>query len=119
LSLFNLIIADLLLTCRRLSALWRRLERAGHGGDGGADLLLMFLALLLDLVGAEFGEGGVELDLAVARDVDAVLVVAVLTPVLAAGSFTLAATAAGATGNGDGHTGESKEEEERIHGCDG
>jgi hypothetical protein len=106
----------LLLTCRRLAALWRRLERAGHGGNGGADLLLVFLALLLDLVGAEFGEGGVELDLAVARDVDAVLIVAVLSPVLAAGSFTLAAAARAAGRNGDGHTGEGEEEEERIHG---
>ena len=76
LSLLDAIVAEHLLGQRRFAALWLGLECAGGDGDVDAYALrLLILALLCNAVGADGGAGGVVLQLAVARYVDAVLVV--------------------------------------------
>ena len=74
--LLDAIVAEHLLGQRRFAALWLGLECAGGDGDVDAYALrLLILALLCNTVGADGGAGGVVLQLAVARYVDAVLVV--------------------------------------------
>jgi hypothetical protein len=61
------------------------LDHAGGDGDGGAGRLAQLDALALHAVGADVDDCGVVEHLAVARDVDAVVIVAVLALVMVAG----------------------------------